>query len=483
MKISISTIILLTVCSFAFSQARDTICFVQINDIYEIIDSCKKRYQTYSLLAGDFLSPSVMGTALVDGEKLSGRQMVDGLNALGINYVTFGNHEFDIGETALRKRFNESKFTWFSTNVFQKDGTPFYKDDNGNKKPFPTSIAIESRNKQFNVRLFSLTLPSNTPPYSKFLSYDSALQTIRPLLTQQNTLNIGLTHLPVAEDVALLEKYPSFRLLMGGHDHENMFLTSSHNTYVAKADANGETVYMHLLYKDAAGRLTTSSKLIQINESIPANPAVAALVSSWEEKVYQSFRKQGIEPTRSVCVLTDTLNGTEASIRFEQNKMGVVVNNALSHGAGVDASFFNSGTVRIDDYVTGYLTELDVIRIMPLPNSIVEVELKGALLEELVKTNESRKGLGGYLQFSAAIALQGERVLINGKPLVFDQTYKIRTLEFLLTGKELKLGYFTPKNPLITSVTNIMENEEKPLDLRIAFINYLRVNTAKLKQL
>lgn len=360
---------------------------------------------------------------------------------------------------------------------------PFYKDADGIKEPFPTSIEIKSRNNQFNVRLFSLTLPSNTPPYSKFISYDSALQTIQPLLNQKNTLTIGLTHLPVAQDLELLEKYPGFHLLMGGHDHENMFLTTRHNNYMAKADANGETVYIHLLYKDASGRLTTTSKLIQIDESVSMNPTIAALVSGWEEKVYQSFRKQGIEPTRSVCVLTDTLNGTEASIRFEQNKMGVVINKALSSAAGVDASFFNSGTVRIDDYVTGYLTELDVIRIMPLPNSIVEVEMKGALLEEIVKTNESRKGLGGYLQFSAAIVLQGERVIINGKPLVVDQTYKIRTLEFLLTGKELKLGFFTPQHPLITSVKNVTESDNKPLDLRIAFINYLRENTTKLKQL
>jgi hypothetical protein len=77
-----------TVCVRASSG--DTLCLIQINDIYEIsplqngrvggiariatfIDECERRYDTKVLVAGDFISPSVMGTDSVGSELLSGK--------------------------------------------------------------------------------------------------------------------------------------------------------------------------------------------------------------------------------------------------------------------------------------------------------------------------------------------------------------------------------------------------------------------------
>jgi len=474
-----------------FAQSRDTLCFIQINDIYEInalqggksggiarianfIQSCKKRYPTYSFVAGDFLSPSVMGTAVVDGERLSGKQMIDGLNAIGIDYVTFGNHEFDIGEVALQKRINESKFVWFSSNVKRSDNSPFYKDSAGFKKYFPESINIISPQKEFSVNLFSLTLPSNTPSYSRFYRYDTILQAVLPALSAKNTMIMGLTHLSAAEDIDLLEKYPAVRLTMGGHEHENMYLASSHKSFVAKADANGKSIYKHLIYKNKKNKLEIRSELIKVDESIEADPKVTAIVKNWEEKVYGAFRKLGLEPTRNVCFLVDTLNGMESSIRYEQNSMGYAVNSALTLQNGADGSFINAGAIRIDDKVIGPITELDVIRIMPFGNKIVEVEMKGELLEKMIKTNNGRKGLGGYLQYSPNIKYQHEALFINDSPIENEKIYRIRTIEFLLSGKELQLEYFTPSNPSIYRVTSVLNDAKEQLDLRMAFIQDLK---------
>ena len=50
------------------------------------------------LLGGDFLSPSLLSTYL------KGRQMVAVLDAIGMDAVTFGNHEFDFGPAVLIER-------------------------------------------------------------------------------------------------------------------------------------------------------------------------------------------------------------------------------------------------------------------------------------------------------------------------------------------------------------------------------------------
>ena len=117
-----------------------------------------------------------MGTATVAKERVNGKQMVEALNALGLDYTTFGNHEFDIGEEALQKRINESSFSWFSSNVFRSDVTPFVKYTNGVAQAFPTSVVISSPRRQFTIKLFSLTLPSNAPPYTKYINYDEAME-------------------------------------------------------------------------------------------------------------------------------------------------------------------------------------------------------------------------------------------------------------------------------------------------------------------
>lgn len=102
-----------------------TLKFVQVNDVYEIAplnggeyggmarvahirDSIKKQFpNTYLFMAGDFLNPSLLGTVKVDGERLNGKQMIDVINAMDFDLVTFGNHELDLSEEDLQKRLDE----------------------------------------------------------------------------------------------------------------------------------------------------------------------------------------------------------------------------------------------------------------------------------------------------------------------------------------------------------------------------------------
>src|ERR1700740_1891336 len=124
--------------SAANAQPRRPLSFtiLQINDVYEIaplaggkeggmarVAALRKQLQkkdpnVITVLAGDFLSPSLIGTLSIRDsrsgrdERIAGRQMVALMNATGVDYVTFGNHEFDISRSDLQKRLDESEFTW-----------------------------------------------------------------------------------------------------------------------------------------------------------------------------------------------------------------------------------------------------------------------------------------------------------------------------------------------------------------------------------
>src|SRR5262249_26880811 len=112
--------------------------FLQINDAYvlEPVDGGRRggmarlatlvrevrreNPNTIFVIGGDFLSPSVESTFL------QGAQMVAVLDAVGLDYATFGNHEFDFGPAVLAQRMKESKFRWLSANVVDRvSGRPF----------------------------------------------------------------------------------------------------------------------------------------------------------------------------------------------------------------------------------------------------------------------------------------------------------------------------------------------------------------------
>ncbi len=89
---------------------------LQLNDTYEINSLeggvrggfagiatlkkalCQLNFNTYTMFCGDCLSPSALGNAKINGIPLAGQQIVAVMNSLGVNYATFGNHEFDIVE-------------------------------------------------------------------------------------------------------------------------------------------------------------------------------------------------------------------------------------------------------------------------------------------------------------------------------------------------------------------------------------------------
>ena len=108
---------------YAASARSNTLTLVAVNDVYglehlpklrTLVDAVKAERAggtVITTLAGDFLSPSVLSS--LD----RGRGMVQVLNAVGVDYACFGNHEADVGLKALRKRIGEFSATLINSNV------------------------------------------------------------------------------------------------------------------------------------------------------------------------------------------------------------------------------------------------------------------------------------------------------------------------------------------------------------------------------
>ncbi len=490
-------IIVLAICidNLALSQtAKDTLCILQLNDVYEIgplnqgrvggmarvatlVKQHEARYQTFVVLAGDFVSPSVIGTTKIDGQKVNGRQMVDIMNKAGVDLVTFGNHEFDIPDNDLQQRINESQFAWVSSDVLHKDqnGTlsHFYRTK-PDSVAIPTYFLLSSKHDQFKIGIVTATVQSNKQPWVEYTSNYQSMKKAWRKVRRQSDAVFGLTHLSLAEDERMLRKLKRIPLIMGGHEHQHNYVTVR-KAAIAKADANAKTIYRHLIFKDGKrGKIKIISTLINVDTTVIQDSAISIAVKEWEDKAYASFRAVGLEPDAVVYHTKEPLDGTEASVRFKQTNLGNLIAQAmLAASPRSDAAVFNSGSIRIDDRIEGVITQLDVIRTLPFGGKLCEVDLSGSLLSQMLNTGNSIKGLGGYLQLSTNISFDGTNWLLNGTAIDPSKTYTIVSLEFLFSGAEKGLEFLKEGNPGIKSLRRFDSPGDVRTDLRLAVVKYL----------
>lgn len=461
------------------------VTLLHLNDIYEITpvegntrgglarvatirqQLLRQNPRTYTILAGDAFSPSALGTAKVNGKSLAGQQMVAVMNAVGFNYATFGNHEFDISEEQFYQRLKESRFTWVSSNVFNKTGQPFpgvsqsqiinVKGDNG---------AV------VRVGLIGVTLDANQPGY---VTYRNPIQTAKEQarsLKGKVDILVAITHLSLAQDQQLAEAVPEIDLILGGHEHENIQQWRGRDfTPIFKADANARTVYIHnLLYDTQTRRLKIDSRIQPITDEIADEPQTAKVVNEWLEIGFKAFRASGFTPEEAIATTSVSLDGLESSVRNQSTNLTELIAQAmLSEVKDADLAIFNSGSIRIDDKIPpGAITQYDVIRILPFGGQVLAVEMDGNLIKRILEIGKANKGTGGYLQTgNVSLAPNSNTWLINGQPINPNRTYLVAINDFLASGREIGLDFLNLQQPGIKLIG-------KKRDIRLAVIEQMK---------
>jgi len=473
------------------------IVFVQLNDVYEIGPLQGGRYggmarvasvvkslravnpSTYLVVAGDFLSPSAIGTSAVNGKRISGAQMVEVLNLAGADFVTFGNHEFDIKETEVEERINESRFAWVSANVRHMDAgssRPFRQKTDRGDMPVPASIIIapkDSAGVDVRIGVIGVTTTKNAASYVQYEDPLAAARRTCDELKGRVDLILAITHLSIDQDQELARRVPELILIMGGHEHTNMTARVG-ETVITKADANARTAYIHHLRFDP-GRKSISlvSELKVVDESLPEDSATANAVNKWTAVAFQGFEQLGFHPRSPVATLARPLDGREGTIRYAPSALGRLICRAmLETESRARVAILNTGSIRLDDELSGAVSEYDIIRTLPFGGKILVVEMKGSLLRRILDAGLLNRGSGGYLQAENATRTEAGSWTVDTAPLDEMANYPVMVTEYLLTGKEVRLDFLTRNNPDIIGVSEPAAFH--PNDIRMAVINYLR---------
>lgn len=499
-------LLLLNACKSQFSTTTgdDGIInfqLVQLNDVYEIapleggksggmarvaslVDSLRHdNPNTLLFMAGDFLNPSLIGTMKYNGERIRGKQMIEVMNAMKFDLVAFGNHEFDLKYKDLQKRLNESNFNWILGNALHhknKKNEAFYKEIEGNKQYIPKTKIFHLKDTdgtRINLGFFSEIVNSNPKDYVKYINpFEQARKDIAQLKQSGSDLIIGLTHLNKEDDLQLLEQQPQVPLIMGGHEHYNMLLTASTGGKVAKADANAKTIYLHKIrYNKQTREVRIVSILIPVNEKVKSKPQIKKLVDKWQQILMNKVQHVADNPESVLWHTDEALDAREKSIRHRQTNFGKLLTDAMLSASRNNAviAIVNSGSIRIDDQLSGDITAMDFFRALPFGGSIYDVQIKGSLLKKVMNYSEQHKGKGSYLQHSQNLKRNTQGIwTVENKPIDDKRVYNIMVSDYLMKGYDIPI--LNENNPEVIKIDKPRDKNDIRNDIRKTIIHYLK---------
>ncbi len=458
----------------------------------------KENPRTYTMFSGDALSPSPIGGAVIDGNELAGRQMVAVLNAMGLDFATFGNHEFDLMKDQFVQRLKESTFTWISSNVTDGAGRAFPG------VPSELVLRVNGDGKDVRVGLIGLSIDSTRPDYVSFQDPVSvAREKVRKLSGSCDVI-IALSHLAIEEDRKVAAAVPELHLILGGHEHRHSFeckaTTDRFSPPIAKADSNAKTVTVHRLsFHTQTRRLIIRSQLVPIaGELDPGTGAAPSdvdartdrLAKYWKQRGFAGLKDTfGLEPSNVVAQSDVVLDGLESSVRYRPTNLTELLGQAMMASVPhAQAAIYNSGSIRVDDVLgPGTLTVYDIYRILPYPGKVIRAELEGGLLVELLEKGVSIPDEGGFLQMTNIERSNVNGWLIGGKPIARGTLYSIAINDYLIQGRELIYGEVREPatiNARLNKVWDALPAAEKTLprhpgledrEIRHVLIDYLKV--------
>src|SRR4029078_8832832 len=418
------------------------VTLLQVNDVYQFtpvdqgtsggiarVLTLRKSIQkenpnTLFLLAGDTISPSV------ESITYKGSQMIEAWNAIGLDYATFGNHEFDFGPEVLKERMKESKFGWVAANVIEKStGKPF-----GSAAPF-----VIREFGGVKVGIFGLVLPetkttSRPGPNVEFRNpCETAKQIVSELHGQGVKVVVALTHLSMREDKEVA-RCAGVNLIVGGHEHT---LLESHagNAPIFKMTSDArELGRIDLNISPTSGELESIDwKGIPVDSTTPEATEFSAIY-----KKYAALLAQLGKPIGRTTV---KLDARSAENRNRETNVGNFIADAFRRSLASDVGLMNGGSVRADTIIgPGKLTPRDLLSILPFKNSLVKIEVTGATLRAALEHGVSRSAEdsqpGGFPQVSGiqfsfdASRPPGKRIAdvkVNGLPLDDSKKYTLTT--------------------------------------------------------
>ena len=208
-------------------------------------------------------------------------------------------------------------------------------------------------------------------------------------------------------------------------------------------------------------------KQININDSLPSDPAIEAYVKPYRENIEKD--------------LNEVLTYSDGNYTKTDGKYNTAIGNLIADaayeesnpifkartGKDIDFVMLNHGGIR-SDLPKGPITKRNVYELMPFENAMVVTELKGEQIKELLAYLVGVKRAHPISHLQIVMDKNGnlDHANVNGEPIDYNRTYNVATNDFLYDGGDHM--YFFKKGinfvPLDYKIRNILLDHFKKVD-------------------
>ncbi|GEM_PF-6892194 len=415
---------------------------VSINDVYEIenypyvqtaIRSLKQTTEdgvVVSCLCGDFLSPCLLTS--LDG----GKAMLDVLKIVEIDYICFGNHEFDVDLDILKQRLKTCPNTFLNSNISNLE----IFDILGN--PLPKYEILEVGKRKVAFTGFCTDDTDIFRPGTNLIIqpvFDTLIDTWSECNFEVEIV-IPLTHQSIIEDRKLAEKIKQsdqlkgkIPVIFGGHEHE-VYIEEIADSRIVKAGQDANNILVVDIWWSIDDRLHSAVHLLPTSHFKPEAKV----------QIFVEEKQQLLSKLMDVEIFKVKESISSKRTRFQPEKVASTLCSYIKKSLqnNLDIVILQGGCIRGDrDYQQGTsFTYGNLLEELPFNTEIAVIQVPGEVLQKAIALTRSRPDIeaSSYLHtdFDTIIEEYPSLKILSINHIPFNplHMYKVGIYQFLLTG-------------------------------------------------
>lgn len=374
-----------------------------------------------------------------------GMNMVELINAAGIDVVVPGNHDFNYGSKRLEQLAKAFKGTVLGDNVVRRK----------NQKSVFKSYKIFKTKDGLKIGVFGVTTPEcaykTSPANVATLDFVDPIVRSKMMIAKlrpQVDLVIAVMHMGVdasseftSERIA--RETDGIDVIIDGHSHtefpEGLFVgktliaqTGCHEHFLGRVDVTF----------DNSRRITSKTAKLLDENAVKAlapkpDPLIESTLADIEVRNQKLFGEVIAQSERH-------LTGDRLVVRRGESEFGNLIADAFRWKTKCDIAIINGGDIRTD-LPSGSVTRGDLLSIFPFNNAVQVHEISGRAVREMLEHSVYAypASFGGFLNVSGMTfefdptAPVGKRVgdiFVNGNRLENTATYTIAATDFAFSG-------------------------------------------------
>ena len=308
-------------------------------------------------------------------------------------------------------------------------------------------------------------------------------------------LVIALTHMRWPNDTLLARSQPPIDLILGGHDHDYERRLIDGIECVKSGTDFRQFTKVDIEFNGRRKEWIKCQEISVNSYDFEEDPTLRQELKKFSTAVESQM-------DRELAKMGTELDGRFSAVRSRETNLGNFVCDIVltSFGPKADAVVLNSGTFRSDQlHSRGVFKLRDLIRILPMMDELVVLRLSGQQLLQTLECGVAHWPVldGSYAQVSriqykfdpqrpVGRRVDPKSVRIGGKPLDFNEYYKIVTKEFLHKGKDgysvLKEAEVVLSSEQCLNLFTLVKNFFKTDDINSINANYVQKTPSSEKE-